>query len=273
MRQLARKHRTVCSLFSISFVQCCRAHAASAGAEHVRVLAGAAPADRARPRALVGCAGLRLWQPMARGTEQRLLVYYVTLPGSHRMTIAWVQHHQHQAPTTHKQVDRSISSASRTSAILKSDSAAAKSICSMSAFPQQVSYKTPLYVSMLPGFWVPLRKPFSKMHTPYSTMLQKKHPSLRILNWLGLFSSTSGDVRATCTYLIFLPSSNDVIYFSPKNNTYVSFPSIKNNVNYYPSKTNNNTNYGWVHVQSKVKCVPKKSSTRIQESGYRKLLV
>ena len=38
---------------------------------------------------------------------------------------------------------------------------------------------------------------------------------------------TRGDVRATDTYLIFLPSSNDVIYFSSKNNTHLSFPSIK----------------------------------------------
>ena len=47
---------------------------------------------------------------------------------------------------------------------------------------------------------------------------------------------TSGDVRAIGTYLIFLPSSNDVIYFSSKNNTRLSFPSINNDVNYYPSK-------------------------------------
>ena len=42
-----------------------------------------------------------------------------------------------------------------------------------------------------------------------------------------LFILTRKDVRATCTYLIFLPSSNDVIYFIFKNNTHLSSPSIK----------------------------------------------
>ena len=42
-----------------------------------------------------------------------------------------------------------------------------------------------------------------------------------------LFILTRKDVRGTCTYLIFLPSSNDVIYFIFKNNTHLSSPSIK----------------------------------------------
>ena len=63
------------------------------------------------------------------------------------------------------------------------------------------------------------------------------------------FIVTSGDVHATDTYLIFLLSSNDVIYFSLKNNTRLSFPSINNDVNYYHSKTNNDKNYG--HMQEK----------------------
>ena len=31
-----------------------------------------------------------------------------------------------------------------------------------------------------------------------------------------LYNTTNGDVRATCMYLISLPSSNDVIFFLPK---------------------------------------------------------
>ena len=51
-----------------------------------------------------------------------------------------------------------------------------------------------------------------------------------------LFFNTSGDVRVTATYLIFLPSNSDVIYFPSKNNTRLSFPFINNDVNCYPSK-------------------------------------
>jgi len=89
-----------------------------------------------------------------------------------------------------------------------------------------------------------------------------------------ILSCTREDVRATSTYLIFLPSSNDylfsfqkeytsffsfhytmmsinilpkpssndAIYFSSKNNTRLSFPSINNDVNYYPSKRKNDMN-------------------------------
>ena len=41
------------------------------------------------------------------------------------------------------------------------------------------------------------------------------------------FSITSGDLRATCMYLIFLTTNNNVIYFLSRNNTCLSFPSIK----------------------------------------------
>ena len=41
-----------------------------------------------------------------------------------------------------------------------------------------------------------------------------------------ILSCTREDVRATSTYLIFLPSSNDVIFLLSKNNTHLSFPSI-----------------------------------------------
>ena len=50
-----------------------------------------------------------------------------------------------------------------------------------------------------------------------------------------LFYYTSGDVR-DCTYLIFIPSNNDVIYFSPKNNTHIYFSSINNDTNAKESK-------------------------------------
>ena len=67
-----------------------------------------------------------------------------------------------------------------------------------------------------------------------------------------IFIFTSGDVRATCMYLVSLPSSNDVIYFPSKNNTRLFFLTSNNDVNYYRSKTNNDTNYDRMHVQSKV---------------------
>ena len=63
------------------------------------------------------------------------------------------------------------------------------------------------------------------------------------------------------------PSSNDAIYFSSKNNTRLSFPSINNDVNYNPSTTNNVMNYGCMHIQKKVKCVPKKNNTLVPEVG------
>ena len=78
---------------------------------------------------------------------------------------------------------------------------------------------------------------------------------------------TSGNVRATGTYLFLVPSNNDVIYFPSKNNTRLSFPSINNDVNYNPSKTNNVMNYGCLHIQKKVKCVPKKNNTLVPEVG------
>ena len=40
------------------------------------------------------------------------------------------------------------------------------------------------------------------------------------------------------------PSSNDVIYFSSKNNTRLTFPSMNNDLNYYLSKRKNIVNYG-----------------------------
>jgi len=55
---------------------------------------------------------------------------------------------------------------------------------------------------------------------------------------------TGGDVRVTGTYLIFLPSSNDVIYFPSKNNTRLFFLLLNNDVNYYPFKINDDANYG-----------------------------
>ena len=90
------------------------------------------------------------------------------------------------------------------------------------------------------------------------------------------FITTREDVRATGMYLIFLPSSNDIIYFlfknsthlfsfyktmmsinilpkpssndaiyfSSKNNTRLSFHSINNDDNYYLSKRENIVNYG-----------------------------
>ena len=75
-----------------------------------------------------------------------------------------------------------------------------------------------------------------------------------------MFVVTSGDVRA----IIFLPSSNNVIYFPSKNNTRLSFASIKIMISIIIlSKQNNDMNYG--HVQRKVKCVPNKNNTQVQE--------
>ena len=42
-----------------------------------------------------------------------------------------------------------------------------------------------------------------------------------------LFSFTRGDVHVIGTYLIFLSSTNDVIYFPSRNNTCLSFYSVK----------------------------------------------
>ena len=78
-------------------------------------------------------------------------------------------------------------------------------------------------------------------------------PAHMAINLSTFFYFASGDVHATCTYLIFLPSSDDVIYFASKNNTRLSFPSINNDVNYYPSKRKNDVNYGLIYVQRKVR--------------------
>ena len=77
------------------------------------------------------------------------------------------------------------------------------------------------------------------------------------------------DVRATCTYLIFLPSSNDVIYFLFKNNTHLSFPSINNDVNYCPSKRKNGVNYGANVCAKESMCMLKESNIWVQEMGIR----
>ena len=44
------------------------------------------------------------------------------------------------------------------------------------------------------------------------------------------------------------PSSNDAIYFSSKNNTHLSFPSLNNDDNYYLYKRKNIMNYGSIYV-------------------------
>ena len=115
-----------------------------------------------------------------------------------------------------------------------------------------------------------------------STHKIPKSPYLHFYDFSTIFKSTREDVRATGTYLVFLPSSNDVIYFLSKNNTYLSFPisinilpnpssnnaiyfssknntrlsfpSINNDVNYYSSKRKNDVNYGLMYVQRKI-CV------------------
>ena len=107
--------------------------------------------------------------------------------------------------------------------------------------------------------------------------------------WCGMATEidylfcTKKDVRDTGTYLIFLPSSNNIIYFLFKNNTHIFslykimmsinilpkpsnndviyfssksnthfFPFINNDVNYYPSKRKNNVNYVSMYVQRKI---------------------
>jgi len=54
------------------------------------------------------------------------------------------------------------------------------------------------------------------------------HLSPRVI-WT-IFIKTREDALACGTYLIFVPLSNDIIYFLLKNNTHLSFPSINNNV-------------------------------------------
>ena len=75
-----------------------------------------------------------------------------------------------------------------------------------------------------------------KMYVPYGTYLIFL-PSSNDINFFKnnthLFS-----FYKTIMSINILPklSSNDAIYFSSKNNTCLSFPSINNDVTYYPSK-------------------------------------
>ena len=122
-----------------------------------------------------------------------------------------------------------------------------------------------------------------------------------LISLIRFLLDTRKDVRACGTYLIFLPSNNDVIYFLSKNNTHLSFPSIKqwcqlisfqnhqatmsfifllnntrlsfpsinNDGHYCPSKRKNDVNYGANVCAKENICILKESNTWVKEVGIK----
>ena len=122
------------------------------------------------------------------------------------------------------------------------------------AYPQCI----PLVCCQLP---LPKSVHYNLMGFGATVLLLSHYTTKDVLNGflsqIIVWNFTSGYVCAYGTYLIFLPSSNDVIYFSSKNNTRLSFPSIKQWCQLLSFQTNNNVKYERMHVQRKLKYVKK----------------